>query len=346
MTAVVLGLFLLACGGSEKPATTSAAPTASNRVINGAGATFPNPIYSKWFDEYAKSHPGVKVNYQPIGSGGGIKQLSARTVFFGATDGPMTDDQLKAAPGPILHFPTVLGGVVPIYNVSELAQPLKFTGTTLADIYLGKIKKWNDPALAKANPGVKLPPADITVVHRSDGSGTTYIFVDYLSKVSADFKQKVGVATSVQWPVGVGAKGNDGVSGLVKQTPGSIGYVELIYASKNNIAYGSVQNKAGEFVAASLDSVTAAAAAASASMPDDFRVSITNAEGKGAYPISSFTWMLFYRNPEDKQSARTMVDFMKWALSDGQKFAAPLGYAPLPKPVVEKELPALAGIQL
>jgi phosphate transport system substrate-binding protein len=315
-------------------------------MINGAGATFPYPIYSKWFDEYGKTHPGVRINYQSIGSGGGIKQLSAKTVFFGATDGPMTDDQLKSAPGPILHFPTVLGGVVPIYNIEGVAQPLRFTGQTLADIYLGKITKWNNAALAKANPSVKLPSTDIAVVHRSDGSGTTYIFVDYLSKVSPKFKQTVGVATSVQWPVGVGAKGNEGVSGLVKQTPGAIGYVELIYASKNNISYGAVQNKSSQFVTATLDAVTAAAAGAAANMPEDFRISITNAEGKDAYPISSFTWMLFYQNPEDKQAAGTMVDFMKWALTDGQKFAAPLGYAPLPQPVVQKELPALQKIQL
>ena len=346
MTVVALALFLVACGGSEKPGTTDTAKPVSNRVINGAGATFPYPIYSKWFDEYQKTHPGVRINYQSIGSGGGIKQLSAKTVFFGATDGPMTDNQLKAAPGPILHFPTVLGGVVPIYNIPEITQPLKFTGATIADIYLGKIKKWNDPALVKENPGVKLPATDIAVVHRSDGSGTTYIFVDYLSKVSPDFRKKVGVATSVQWPVGVGAKGNEGVSGLVKQTPGSMGYVELIYASKNNIAYGSVQNKAGQFVTASLESVTAAAAGAATSMPDDFRVSITNADGKDAYPISSFTWMLFFQNPDDKESARTMVDFMKWALTDGQKFTAALGYAPLPESVVQKELPALSRIQL
>jgi phosphate transport system substrate-binding protein len=346
---ILLVSLLAACGGSEKPAPSSTAiqpSSGSGHVINGAGATFPYPIYSKWFDEYGKTHSGVRINYQSIGSGGGIKQLSSKTVFFGASDGPMTDEQLKAAPGPILHFPAVLGGVVPIYNLEGVTQPLHFTGQTLADIYLGKITKWNDPAIAKANAGVKFPATDIAVVHRSDGSGTTYIFVDVLSKVSPEFKQKVGVATSVQWPVGVGAKGNEGVSGLVKQTPGAIGYVELIYASKNNISFGSVQNKAGEFVTASLDSVTAAAAAAATSMPDDFRVSITNADGQGAYPIASFTWMLFYQNPDDKETARTMVDFMKWALADGQAYASPLGYAPLPQPVVQKELAALQKIQL
>ena len=346
---ILLIAFLTGCGGaSEKTSADNAAaqPSSSGRVINGAGATFPYPLYSKWFDEYGKAHPGVRINYQSIGSGGGIKQLSAKTVFFGATDGPMTDEQLKAAPGPILHFPTVLGGVVPIYNIPGVSTPLKFTGAAIAGIYLGKIMKWNDAAIATSNPGLKLPATDITVVHRSDGSGTTYIFVDFLSKVLPEFKTKVGVATSVQWPVGVGAKGNEGVSGLVKQTPGSIGYVELIYASTNKIAFGSVQNKSGQFVAASLDSVTAAAASAATSMPDDFRVSITNPDGKDAYPIASFTWLLFYQNAVDKESARAMVDFMKWALSDGQKFVAPLGYAPLPQPVVDKELPALQKIQL
>ena len=340
--------LLIACGGSETTSTTSKGPAqnAGHRVINGAGATFPFPIYSKWFSEYGKVHPEVQINYQSIGSGGGIRQLIARTVFFGATDGPMTDEQLKSAPGPILHFPTVLGGVVPIYNVPGVAQPLHFSGTALADLYLGRITKWNDPALRKTNPGVNLPATDIAIVHRSDGSGTTYIFVDFLSKVSPAFKQKVGVATSVNWPVGVGAKGNEGVSGLVKQTPGAVGYVELIYATQNSISYGAVQNKAGQFIAASLDSVTAAAGAAAASMPDDFRVSVTNADGKGAYPIASFTWLLFYQNPNDKQSARAMVDFMKWALNDGQKFTGPLGYAPLPQPVVDKELQALQKIKL
>src|SRR5450432_4052687 len=293
---------------------------AQNVQINGAGATFPNPIYSKWFSEYGKVHPEVEVNYQPIGSGGGIRQLTNETVFFGASDGPMTNEQLQAAPGPILHFPTVLGGVVPVYNIPGVDGELKFTGKVISNIVLGKITKWNDPAIAALNPGVKLPATDVTIVHRSDGSGTTYIFVDYLSKVDPNFKKTVGVATSVNWPVGVGGKGNEGVSGLVKQTPGSFGYVELIYALQNKIPYGSVQNLAGEFLRASLDSVTAAAAAAVAAMPADFRVSITNAPGKGVYPISSFTWLLLYENARDKAQAKTMVDFMKWALTDGQKF--------------------------
>jgi phosphate transport system substrate-binding protein len=314
--------------------------------INGAGATFPFPIYSKWFDEYHKLHPEIEINYQSIGSGGGIRQMTEQTVFFGASDGPMTDDQLKAAPGAVLHFPTVLGGVVPVYNIPGVSAELKFSGKVLADIFLGRIAKWNDAAIKALNPGVNLPDTDIFVVHRSEGSGTTYIWVDFLSKASSDFKSKVGVATSVNWPVGVGGKGNEGLAGLVKQTPGAIGYVELIYASQNKIAYGSVQNAAGEFVRSSLDSVTAAAAAASKAMPKDFRVSITDATGKGVYPISSFTWMLFYQAPKDKQRAKIMVDFFKWALTDGQKYCAGLGYAPLPKDVVALELDALKKIAL
>jgi phosphate transport system substrate-binding protein len=314
--------------------------------INGAGATFPYPIYSKWFSEYNKLHPTVQINYQSIGSGGGIRQVSNQTVFFGATDGPMTNEQLLAAPGKILHFPTVLGAVVPVYNIPNVNAELKFSGQVLADIFLGKITKWNDPAIMKLNGGVNLPGTDITVVHRSDGSGTTYIWVDYLSKVSPGFKSKVGVNTSVNWPTGVGGKGNEGVAGLVTQSPGSIGYVELIYALQNKISYGSVQNMAGEFLRASVDSVTAAAAAAAAKMPPDFRVSITNAEGKGVYPISSFTWLLLYENPKDKTQAKTMVDFVKWALIDGQKYCADLGYAPLPDAVVKLEMAALVRIKI
>ena len=313
--------------------------------INGAGATFPYPIYSKWFSEYNKLHPEIQINYQSIGSGGGIKQLSNQTVFFGATDGPMTTEQQLAAPGKIAHLPMVLGGVVPVYNIPGVDAELKFTGKVLADVILGKVAKWNDPAITAVNPGVKLPATDITVVHRSDGSGTTYIFVDYLSKVSPDFKKTVGVATSVNWPVGVGGKGNEGVAGLVKQTPGSIGYVELIYAMQNKIDYGSVQNMAGEFIRSSVASVTAAAASAAPQMPRDFRVSITNAPGKGVYPISSFTWILLYESAKDQQRARIMKDFMRWALTDGQKYAPELGYAPLPEAVVKLELDALTRIK-
>jgi phosphate transport system substrate-binding protein len=323
-----------------------AGASAQTVLINGAGATFPYPIYSKWFSEYNKLHPTVQINYQSIGSGGGIRQITNQTVFFGATDGPMTNDQLLAAPSRILHFPTVLGAVVPVYNIPGVTAELKFSGPVLADIFLGKVTKWNDPQIAKLNPGVSLPVADITVVHRSDGSGTTYIWVDYLSKVSEEWKSKVGVATAVNWPSGVGGKGNEGVAGLVQQSPGSIGYVELIYALQNKISYGSVQNMAGEFVRASVQSVTAAAAAAAGKMPADFRVSITNAEGKGVYPISSFTWLLLYESPKDKVQSKTVVDFMKWALTDGQKFCADLGYAPLPDAVVKLELAALAKVKI
>ena len=314
--------------------------------INGAGATFPYPIYSKWFSEYNKLHSDVQINYQSIGSGGGIQQVTKQTVFFGATDGPMTAEQLQAAPGKIMHFPTVLGAVVPVYNLPSVKAELKFSGPVLADIFLGKITKWNDPAIAKLNAGVTLPASDITVAHRADGSGTTYIWVDYLAKVSPEWKTKVGVATSVNWPTGVGGRGNEGVAGLVTQTPGSIGYVELIYALQNKIAYGSVQNAAGEFVKGSVQAVTAAAAAAATQMPADFRVSITNAPGKGVYPISSFTWLLFYENAKDKAQAKTMVDFMKWALTDGQRYCADLGYAPLPEAVVKLEMAALAKIKV
>jgi phosphate transport system substrate-binding protein len=313
--------------------------------INGAGATFPYPIYSKWFAEYNKLHPTIQINYQSQGSGAGIQQLIKQTVFFGATDGPMTAEQMQSAPGAVLHFPTVLGAVVPVYNIPSVKTELKFSGPVLADIFLGKITKWNDAAIAKLNAGVPLPATDITVAHRADGSGTTYIWVDYLAKVSAEWKTKVGVATSVKWPTGVGGRGNEGVASLVTQTPGAIGYVELIYALQTKISYGTVQNMAGDFMKASVPSVTAAAAAAAKQMPADFRVSITNAPGAGVYPISSFTWLLMYENPKDKAQAKVMVDFLKWALADGQKFAADLGYAPLPAEVVKLELTALGKIK-
>ncbi len=320
--------------------------TAQTVQINGAGATFPNPIYSKWFSEYNKLHPTVQINYQPIGSGGGIRQVTSRTVFFGATDGPMTNDQLLAAPGKILHFPTVIGSVVPIYKVPGVADGLKFTGPVLASIFMGTITKWNDPQLTALNPGVSLPASDITVVHRSEGSGTTYVWADFLGKVSPEWKKRVGVAAALNWPVGVGAKGNEGVAGLVSQSPGSIGYVEPVYAVQNKITFGDVQNMSGKFIRASPEAVTAAAAAAAAQMPADFRVSITNAPGDGAYPIASFTWLLFYENPQDKAHAKVMVEFMKWALTDGQKFATDLGYSPLPKAVVDLEMKALTKIKV
>ncbi len=307
--------------------------------ITGSGATFPDPIYEKWFSEYNKLHPDVQINYQAKGSGGGVADITAQTVFFGASDMPMTDEALGKAPG-VLHFPTVLGGVVPVYNIPGVSAELKFTGPLLADIFLGKVTKWNDKAIAAVNPGVTLPATDIAVVHRSDGSGTTFIWCDFLAKVSPEWKSKVGANTSVSWPTGLG------VAGLVKQTPGALGYVELIYALQNNIAFGSVQNAAGKFVKASLDSVTAAAAGAAAKMPADFRVSITNADGATTYPISSFTWLLLYDNPKDKAMAKTMNDFVKWALGDGQKLCAGLGYAPLPASVVKLELAQLAKIKV
>jgi phosphate transport system substrate-binding protein len=314
--------------------------------INGAGATFPAPIYNRWFSEYNKLHPDIRINYQPLGSGAGIRQVTQRTVFFGATDGPMTSDQLLAAPGQILHLPTVLGAVVPIYNVPGLAQELKFSGPVLANIFLGKITKWDDAAIAALNPGVKLPGTDIVVAHRSDGSGTTYIWVDYLSKVSPEFKKTVGVGTAVKWPVGVAAAKNDGVAAIVSQTPGALGYVELIYALQTKTAYGQVQNMHGKFVKATIASVTAAAAEAAKQMPPDYRVSITNAPGDAVYPISSFTWMLLYQDPKDKVQGKAMVDFMKWALTDGQKFAGDMGYAPIPKNVVDMEMKTLATIKV
>jgi phosphate transport system substrate-binding protein len=326
-------------------ATIAACTTLAAQQINGAGATFPAPIYQKWFAEYNKLHPAVQINYQPIGSGGGIQQVTAKTVFFGASDMPMTDQQLSAAPARLLHFPTVLGGVVPIYNLPGVTQDLKFSGPVLADIYLGKITKWNDPKIANENTGAKLPATDIAVVHRSDGSGTTFIWCDFLSKVSPDFKSKVGANTSVNWPAGVGAAKNDGVAGQVKQTPGAIGYVELIYALQNKISFGAVQNKDGKFLKASLETVTAAAAGAAKDMPPDFRVSITNAPGADAYPISSFTWILLYQESPDKAQGKAMVDFMKWALTDGEKFTKDLGYAPLPKNVVDMEMKSLDTIK-
>ena len=323
-----------------------ATTTATAQQLTGAGATFPYPIYSKWFDEYHKAHPNVEINYQPIGSGGGIRQLTAGTVFFGASDGPMTDEQILGAGFPVLHLPTVLGGVVPIYNVPGVSGELRFPGDVLAGIFLGKIARWNDAAIRGANPGVSLPDSEITIVHRSDGSGTNYIFCDYLAKVSPEFKKTVGVGTSVKWPGGVGGKGNDGVAAMVKQTPGAIGYVELIYALQNKIAYGSVRNMAGEYVRPTLETVTNAAAGAAKAMPRDFRVSITNAPGHDVYPISSFTWLLVRTNASDRARTKILADFTRWALTDGQRYCAELGYAPLPKEVVALELDALKRLKI
>ncbi len=321
----------------------------STLSINGAGATFPNPIYSKWFDEYHKKFSNVAINYQSQGSGAGIKQVTEGTVDFGASDGPMNEEQLKAYQDKhgsgILHFPTVLGAVVPTYNIPGVSADLNFTPEALAGIFLGKITKWNDPAIADANKSVKLPAEDIVVVHRADGSGTTYCWTDYLSKVNDEWKTKVGKGTSVNWPVGLGGKGSEGVTGTVKNTPNSITYVELIYAESNKIPYGSVKNSAGVFVKASLAGVSAAAAGAAKDMPDDFRVSITNAPGKGAYPISTFTWLLIPEKFTDAAKRDAIKGFLKWALADGQSYAEGLSYAKLPKEVVAKEVKAISKIQ-
>jgi phosphate transport system substrate-binding protein len=334
----ILWITLLAIAASM---AMSAAET-----INGAGATFPAPIYQKWFEEYHKAHPDVQINYQAIGSGGGIRQLTDGTVDFGASDMPMTDEQLAAVKkGKVLHFPTVLGGIVPTYNVQGVTADLKFSGDTLAGIYMGSIKKWNDAPLKKDNPGVNLPNEDITVVHRSDGSGTSFVFSDYLSKVSPEWKTKVGANTSVNWPVGLGGKGNEGVAGLVKQTPNSIGYVELIYAVQNKMGYGSMKNAAGNFVKADFASVSEAAAGAAKEMPADFRVSITNAPGKNAYPISTFTWLLIPDKIDNAQKKMAITEFLKWMMTTGQQACAGLSYAPLPQPVVAKEQKQLSLVK-
>ena len=318
-------------------------PALGQTTLNGAGATFPYPMYSKWFSEYNKLHPDIQFNYQSIGSGGGIRQVLNGTVDFGATDGPMTDEQLKEAKVKILHIPTVLGADVPAYNIPGVSGEIKFTPDVLANIFLGKITTWNDPAIAKANPGLNLPNQSIIVVHRSDGSGTTYIWTDYLSKISKDWESIVGKGTSVKWPVGLGGKGNEGVAGQIRQLAGSIGYIELIYAVENKITYGSVQNAAGNFVKASLDGVTEAAASVK-SMPADFRVSITNAPGKTAYPISSFTWLLIPVQSKDANKGKILSDFLNWMVMDGQKMTAQLSYAPLPQTVAEKVKAAIKQV--
>ncbi|HXX19520.1 MAG TPA: phosphate ABC transporter substrate-binding protein PstS [Candidatus Acidoferrum sp.] len=314
-------------------------------LLNAAGATFPAPIYSKWFDVYHTAHSNIQINYQAIGSGAGKAQLTAGTVDFGASDMPMTDDELAKLKIKALHFPTVLGAVVPTYNIPGVSADLNFSQKALAGIYLGTITKWNDPEIAKANPNVKLPADDIVVVHRSDGSGTSFIFTDFLSKVSPDWKSKVGAGTSPNWPVGLGGKGNDGVMGLVKQTPDSIGYVELIYALSQKIPYGAVQNASGKFIKADLAGVSAAAAGAAKAMPDDFRVSITNAPGATAYPVSSFTWLLIPSHFDDANKAQAVKGFLTWMLADGQSYNEGLSYAKLPPAVVAKEKKALSQIQ-
>ena len=310
-------------------------------TLNGAGATFPYPIYSKWFNEYHNIHSNIQINYQSIGSGGGIRQVQAGTVDFGASDGPMTDEQIAESKVKVLHVPTVLGSVVPAYNIPGVSGDVKFTPDVLADIYLGKITKWNDARIAKANPGMHFPDQNITVAHRSDGSGTTYIFTDYLSKVSPDWKNTVGKGTSVKWPVGIGGKGNEGVAGTIRQLPGSIGYIELIYALQNKIPYGVMENASHNFVKASLQSTTAAAVGVK--MPADFRVSITNPPGKDAYPIASFTWLLIPTNPSDANKGKILKDFLFWMLDKGQTMTEALSYAPLPKDAVAKEKAAITA---
>lgn len=319
------------------------AGASAQMMINGAGATFPYPIYSKWFDEYAKVDPSVRFNYQSIGSGGGQKQIMAQTVDFGASDGPMSDENLAKAPGKLLHIPTVAGADVVTYNLPG-DPALKLDADTIAGIFLGQITKWNDPKIAALNPGTKLPDNDILVVHRSDGSGTTYIWTDYLSKISPEWKTKVGTNTSVKWPTGVGGKGNEGVSGQIKQTPGALGYVELIYAVQNKMPYADVKNSAGEFVKPSLESITAAMA--TAQIPDDFRFSITNAPGKDAYPIAGATWLLVYEQQKDAAKGKKLVEFLKWAAKDGEKMARDLQYAPLPDNLQERVLKRVNEIKM
>jgi phosphate transport system substrate-binding protein len=351
LAAFVAVAFVAACGDGSKKADSAGAgsaaqSTASGADLTGAGATFPYPLYSKWFNEYAKK-TGVKINYQPIGSGGGIRQLSEQTVDFGATDAPMTDEELaKAKGGPILHIPTVLGAVVVTYNLPEVTQPLKLTGDVVAGIYQGQITKWNDARIAALNPGVKLPATDILVVHRSDGSGTSFVFTDYLSAVSPAWARKPGKGKEVQWPTGLGAKGNEGVAGQVKQTPGAIGYVELAYANQNKLSTAQLKNANGEFVSPTIASVSAAAAGAAAKLPPntDYRVSIVNAPGAGVYPISSFTWIIAYEKQPDPAKGKKLVDFLRWGLTEGQGMAPPLDYAPIPesmRPALLKRLDSI-----
>src|SRR5580693_3102206 len=334
-------LWLGACGALAILLTVAEAKV----LINAAGATFPSPIYGKWFQEYTKVDADAQINYQSVGSGGGIRMFSEGTVDFGASDMPMTDEQIGKFKSKPLHFPTVLGGIVLTYNIPGVTQDLKFTPEALAGIYLGTIKKWSDPELTKANPGVKLPDNEIVVAHRSDGSGTSFVFTDYLSKVSPGWKSKVGSSTSVQWPVGIGGKGNEGVTGVVKQTPNSIGYVELIYALQQKMPYGYLRNAAGTFLKADLESVTEAAAAAAQSMPADFRVSITNQPGKKAYPIATFTYLLIPSKIDDAAKKKAITGFLHWMLTDGQKDAAGLGYAPLPANVVSQAEKQIALIK-
>ena len=324
------------CFGALGFGACSGGGSSSEVRLQGAGATFPNPLYQKWLSEYGKAHPNIKIDYQSIGSGGGIKQIQSRTVDFGASDSPMKDEDLKAAPGEILHIPTVLGAVVITYNLSGVSQPLHFSPDVVADIFLGKIKKWSDPRIKADNANAAPPDADITVVHRSDGSGTSAVFTDYLSKVSAEWKEKVGSGTSPNWPVGIGGKGNEGVTGQVKQTPNTIGYVELAYAAQNKLPVALLKNKSGNFIEPTIDAVTAAAAGALATTPEDLRVSITDSAGATAYPISSYTYILVYKNQPDESKGKAVVDFVWWGIHDGESFAKDLLYAPLPPEIVKR----------
>jgi phosphate transport system substrate-binding protein len=328
--------FALACSGERGGAGPGGGAAGGAVRLQGAGATFPNPLYQKWLSEYGKAHADIRIDYQPIGSGGGIKQIKEQTVDFGATDAPMKNEDMPAPPAEILHIPTVLGAVVITYNLQGVAQPLRFSPGTIADIFLGKIKRWDDPAIKADNPGVGLPAADITVVHRSDGSGTSAVFTDYLSKVSPEWKEKVGAGTSPAWPVGLGGKGNDGVTGQVKQTPNTLGYVELAYAVQNKLPAAQIKNASGNFVAPTLESVTAAAAESLAATPEDLRVSITNAGGANAYPVSSYTYILAYRDQKDAAKGKALVDFLWWGIHDGEAFAKELQYAPLPAEIVKR----------
>ncbi len=344
ITSFALVAVAVALGLGSNAESPIAAPAPPTLLLNATGATFPAPIYSKWFTEFKRVYPDVEVNYNSLGSGAGIRQLQAGTVDFGASDMPLTDKMLGDFKFKVLHFPTVLGAVVPSYNIEGVNQDLNFTGDVLANIFLGKITKWNDPALASLNKGVNLPDTDIVVVHRSDGSGTTFVWTDYLSKVSEEWKSKVGSNTSVDWPTGVGGKGNEGVSGMIKQQPGSIGYVELVYAIQNKLPFGRVKNSAGTFVKADLASVTAAAASESKKIPSDFRVSITDASGKTAYPICSFTYLLIPEKIDDPAKKKAVKDFLHWMLTDGQNEVEALFYARLPKEVDARELKAISLI--
>ncbi|MEJ2678125.1 MAG: phosphate ABC transporter substrate-binding protein PstS [Gemmatimonadota bacterium] len=341
----MFGRHFAALGTALLLAATAAGSAQAQANLTGAGATFPYPIYSKWFYEYAQK-TGVKINYQAIGSGGGIRQLTERTVDFGASDAPMSDEEMSKVPVKVLHFPTVIGAVAVTYNLPGMDTSLKFTPDVLADIFLGKITKWNDGRISTLNPGVKLPATDILVVHRSDGSGTTFIFTDYLSSVSPAWKSAVGKGKEVQWPVGLGGKGNQGVAGQIRQTPGAIGYVELAYANQNKLPVAELRNQAGNYVKPSLEGATAAAAGVAAHLPanTDFRVSIVNAPGAQAYPISSFTWLLLYQHMDNAKKAQELIDFIKWALNTGEQQVSALDYAPLPSNMVQLEMKQLQEV--